>query len=226
MPETHHPERAGPTPRPQISPPAPGTFANPIQITDPRALRALAHPARMEIWQFLGLEGPATATECAQVAGLSPSACSYHLRRLAQCGFVEEDLASAADGRQRPWRARIVAFSVPEGPGITTATRVAGRWLDETVRAQAEELRDKYLERQPVYPARWQDALGRVNDVLHVTPEELVSLRTRLIGMFGEYRRLSRGERPPGAQRIQVLVDLIPWFEPGDQVEHGTSEHG
>jgi DNA-binding IclR family transcriptional regulator len=40
--------------------------------------------------QHLVLDGPATATECAEVAGLSPSPCSYHLRALARHGFVEE----------------------------------------------------------------------------------------------------------------------------------------
>jgi DNA-binding transcriptional ArsR family regulator len=195
-------------------PPAPDAFTTPIEITDPRTLRALAHPARMQIWQFLGLEGPATATECAEVAGLSPSACSYHLRTLAQYGFVEEDLASAADGRQRPWRARILSFSVPDGPATTPATRLAVRLLDETVRAQGEELRESYLERQSDYPAPWREALGRVTDVLHVTPEELIALRTRLIELFGEYRRLSRTDRPPGAGRVLVLTDLTPWFTP------------
>ncbi len=39
------------------------------------------------------------ATECAQVAGLSPSACSYHLRTLARYGFVEEDRASRGRAR-------------------------------------------------------------------------------------------------------------------------------
>jgi len=215
VPETHDdPERSGPTPPADPSPPAPGAFTSPVQITDPRTLRALAHPARMEIWQFLGLEGPATATECAEVVGLSPSACSYHLRTLAQYGFVEEDLASAADGRQRPWRARILAFSVPDGPDVRPATRIAGQLLDATVRAQGEELRESYLERQSEYPAAWQEALGRLFDVVHVTPEELTTLRTRLTELFGEYRRLSSGERPPGARRVQVVTDLIPWFKP------------
>jgi len=47
-----------------------------------------------------------------------------------------------------------------------------------------------------------------------VTPEELNRLRLRLIELFGEYRRLPRDERPPGARRVQVTVDLVPWFEP------------
>src|SRR6266571_397587 len=61
-------------------PAEPGTLGNPIELTDPRAMRALAHQGRIAIWSYLGLHGPATATECAEIAGLSPSACSYHLR--------------------------------------------------------------------------------------------------------------------------------------------------
>jgi predicted ArsR family transcriptional regulator len=215
MPENQNdPERPRLTPPAQSPPPAAGTPGNPLRLTDPRMMRALAHPARIAIWQFLGLEGPATATECAEVAGLSPSACSYHLRTLAQYGFVEEDLASAADGRQRPWRARVVAFSVPEGEEASPALRDAGRLLHESVHASAEELRESYRDRESEYPAPWRAALGTSYDVLHATPEELTTLQQRLIELFGEYRRLGRDERPPGARRIQVRVDLIPWFEP------------
>jgi predicted ArsR family transcriptional regulator len=215
MPDNHEDsERKGLAPPRHQPPAAVGTPGNPLRLTDPRMMRALAHPARMAIWQYLGLEGPATATECAEVAGLSPSACSYHLRTLAQYGFVEEDLASAADGRQRPWRARILAFSVQEGAEATPAMRDAGRLLAESALASAEELRESYRDRESEYPARWRSALGTTCDVLHATPEELETLQRRLIGLFAEYRRLSRDERPPGARRVQVRVDLVPWFEP------------
>ena len=131
----------------------PGTLANPVQLTDPRIMRALAHPARIAIWTHLGLRGPATATECAEIAGLSPSACSYHLRTLARYGFVEEDPASAADGRERPWRARMLAFNLDDAPGTPAATRVASRLLVENLRAAAEENRARYLTRQsPSFP--------------------------------------------------------------------------
>ena len=93
-----------------------GMPGNPVRLTDPKMMRALAHPARIAIWLHIGLRGPATATECAEVAGLSPSACSYHLRTLARYGFVEEDRASAADGRERPWRARLLAFTIQDRP--------------------------------------------------------------------------------------------------------------
>ena len=70
------------------------TFGRPI--SDPQALRALAHTGRYAILERLQSRGPATATECADVAGLSPSACSYHLRLLAKYGFVEEDTSDDA----------------------------------------------------------------------------------------------------------------------------------
>src|SRR5215469_6918557 len=145
--------------------PEPGMPGNPARLTDPKMMRALAHPARIAIWTHIAMRGPTTATECAEVAGLSPSACSYHLRTLARYGFVEEDLASAADGRQRPWRATVIA-----------------------------------------YQARWREAVGTSYDVLHATPEELNTLQQRLTGLLGEYRRLSREQRPHGARRVQVRV--------------------
>ncbi len=177
-------------------------------------MRALAHPARMAIWQHLGLDGPATATECAAVAGLSPSACSYHLRTLARYGFVEEDPAHSGDGRERPWRARLSALNIPDDAASTPAQRDAARLLSASAHASAEELRESYSDRASQYPPEWQAALGTNYDVLHVTPDELGVLRRRLTELFGDFRRLPRGGRPPGARRVAVAVDLMPWFEP------------
>jgi DNA-binding transcriptional ArsR family regulator len=219
MTEQDQPERGRPDP---VAPgpgdggaAAPGTPANPLRLTDPRMMRALAHPARMAILQHLGLDGPATATECATVAGLSPSACSYHLRTLARYGFVEEDPEHRGDGRERPWRARVTSLNIPDDATSSPAQRDAARLLSASVHASAEELRESYADRASQYPEEWQAALGTNYDVLHVTPDELNLLRHRLIELFGEFRRLQRDERPAGTRRVSVAVDLMPWFEPG-----------
>jgi predicted ArsR family transcriptional regulator len=219
-----------PSERTRAAPPAPappeaaGTPGNPLRLTDPRMMRALAHPARIAIWQHLGLEGPATATECASVAGLSPSACSYHLRTLARYGFVEEDLASAADGRERPWRVKVLAFSTSSGAEATPAMRDAARLLNESINASVEELKESYRDRESEYPAGWRAALGTTYDVRHATPEELKALQRRVTELFGEYRRLSRDSRPAGARRVQVTVDLVPWFAPeADEASAGAA---
>lgn len=193
---------------------APGTPGNPLKLTDPRMMRALAHPARLAILARLALEGPATATECAEAAGMSPSACSYHLRALASYGFVEEDPASAADGRQRPWRARIFAVSFGDEPGQPSAVRAAGHMLSESVRASLEEIRERFTDRQSEYSAEWQAVAGLHQDVMHVTPAEAHELTTRLHELIAPYRRLEPAERPPGARRVNVVLDFVPWFEP------------
>jgi DNA-binding transcriptional ArsR family regulator len=186
-------------------------------ITDPRAMRALAHPARIAILQHLVTVGPATATECAETAGLSPSACSYHLRALARHGFVEEDSDSAADGRHRPWRARGVAFSFSDDPDQPEAVNAAARLLAESVQARVEEVRHEYLDRQADYPPEWRAAACQHNDVLHVTPDEMTEVQARLRAVLSDYRRLDAADQPPGSRRVHAIFDLTPWFRPDAQ---------
>ncbi len=73
------------------------------RVTDSDALKALAHPVRLALLETLVTEGPMTATQAAGRVGSSPSNCSWHLRKLAEHGFVRE--ARGHTGRNRPWQA-------------------------------------------------------------------------------------------------------------------------
>jgi DNA-binding transcriptional ArsR family regulator len=201
----------------------PGMPGNPVTLTDPKMMRALAHRARIAIWEYLGLHGPATATQCAEVAGLSPSACSYHLRTLARYGFVEEDRESAADGRERPWRVRLIAFSMEDRPDASPAYRLANRLLVENLREAAEEVRVRYLDRRSEYPHEWQRVSGETFSAAHVTPAELDEMRVKVWEILEQYVRLDPAERSPGARPVQVTFDLFPWFGPE---EARPDEHG
>jgi DNA-binding transcriptional ArsR family regulator len=192
----------------------PGMPGNPVRLTDPKMMRALAHPARIAIWSHIGLRGSVTATECAEVAGLSPSACSYHLRTLAKYGFIEEDRASAANGRERPWRARLLALTMDEGPDSSPSGRVAGRLLVENLRAAADEVRARYLDRRSEFPADWQRASGEMFSVANVTPDELSELKAKVLAVMEPYIRLDPAERSPGALPVHILLDMFPWFRP------------
>ena len=59
-----------------------------LEITDPRAMRTLAHPVRLTIFERLQRHGPAPVAELAPEAGTTPSAAGRHLRQLAQHGLV------------------------------------------------------------------------------------------------------------------------------------------
>lgn len=196
--------------------PVPGTPGNPVRLTDPRMMRGLAHPARIAILEHLVLDGPMTATQCADLVGLSPSACSYHLRALARYGFAEEDPQSAADGRHRPWRAKFLALSFGEGSGEPAAVRAAGRLLRRSVAAHHERARQRYYERQEAYPDAWQSASGTTYDYVHVTPAELEALRSEVARLVGRYRRLDPAERPEGAGRVDASLEFLPAFDPGE----------
>ncbi|MGH3064964.1 MAG: winged helix-turn-helix domain-containing protein, partial [Gaiellaceae bacterium] len=73
------------------------------ELTDPGALRALAHPVRIRLLGLLRREGPLSASEAGRRIGESSGSASYHLRQLARFELVEE--AGGGRGRERPWRA-------------------------------------------------------------------------------------------------------------------------
>lgn len=74
-------------------------------------LRAITHPARWRVLQVLWSGRTLTATQAADIAGITPSAMSYHLRHLAKLGMIER--LESDDGRERPWR------SISDAPHIT-----------------------------------------------------------------------------------------------------------
>ena len=183
-----------------------------IKLTDPETMRALAHPARIALWKHLLLEGPATATECAPVAALSPSACSYHLRQLARYGFVEQDQAAAANGRERPWRAVVSSTRIEDLDDPVAG--IAARLLSTSLDAHWRETRRRYLAHEEDYPTDWRRAVGADQTVLYATADELARLREQIRELYVPLIRLSGQERPDGAQPVQGVIEFAPLFDP------------
>src|SRR5215467_12516496 len=78
-------------------------------LDDPRAIRALAHPLRLELQSIVGRSGKITAADAARELGISHALASHHLRQLAKYGFVEQ--VQGADARERPWRIVHTSYS-------------------------------------------------------------------------------------------------------------------
>lgn len=77
-------------------------------------MRAVSHPARWRVLEELWAGRVLTATEAAELAGLTPSAMSYHLQQLARLGLVERD--ESVDGREHPWKASTAGVSMTTRP--------------------------------------------------------------------------------------------------------------
>jgi DNA-binding IclR family transcriptional regulator len=188
----------------------------PLRLTDPKTMRALAHPARIALWQHLMLEGPATATECAPVAGLSPSACSYHLRQLARYGFVEQDPAAAANGRERPWRVKVISTILEETPSEPVAA-MAARLLEYSLDEHWQEGRRRYAAREAEYPVQWRRAAGTDRTALYATAAELQVLREQIRALYRPLIRTSGQDRPAGSRPVQGFIDFSPMFGPPER---------
>jgi hypothetical protein len=52
--------------------------------------------------------------------------------------------------------------------------------------------------------------------VAHVTPEELDRMRAQVLEVMAPYVRLDPASRPAGARPVRIMLDLFPWFPPGE----------
>ncbi|MEA2145330.1 MAG: hypothetical protein QOG59_917 [Solirubrobacteraceae bacterium] len=174
-----------------------------LRITDPRALRAMAHPLRLALLDRLMSFGEQTAAQCAEAVGSTASNCSYHLRILARVGLVEPGTSS--DGRERPWRATATGLEFgPSDPAQAPSAATAARALDELSLAREEELTRRALAEHDRLPAAWQQAAAHSRYGLRLSASELAQLVGEIDRLVRPYIALTRGEAPPDAE-VAVL---------------------
>ncbi len=178
------------------------------QLTDPKALRALAHPIRLQLVGQLRTHGQLTATQAGELLGESSASCSFHLRQLAKYGLVEE--AGGGHGRERPWRATTMFTSWPDvadDPKVDAAADllrgvIAEHYLDSLMR---------WLEVQPDEPAEWQQAVQFGDTSIYVTASELAELGERARELVD---RLPRSSGRPGAPAARRPAGELPAHRP------------
>jgi DNA-binding transcriptional ArsR family regulator len=162
-----------------------------VQLTtitpSPTALKALSHPVRLRMLGLLRAEGPATATSLATRLGLNTGATSYHLRQLAQHGFVVDD-ESRGTGRERWWKAAHESTrsqSLWEDPADQEAFDA---YLQSIAIVHTERLQAA-MEERSLLPRPWVDASTLSDWVLRLTParaKELVTTIAELVGDWDE----------------------------------------
>ncbi|WP_229071766.1 helix-turn-helix domain-containing protein [Actinoplanes sp. DH11] len=179
-----------------------------VRITDARTMRALAHPARIEIVDHLTVTGAAmTATECAGLVGLSPSATSYHLRELAKYGLVEQ-APSQGDGRERRWRSTGAGLTL-DADAEHPESYAAERALVDLYLARDKERIREWMGRQPQETRQWREASHLMGLHLMVTAEELAELNEKVRTLMDPYRLRDRPETE-GARQVVVQYAAFP----------------
>ena len=181
----------------------------PTSTLDAAVMRAMAHPARLALLEHLRNGGPTTATECAGVVGLSPSATSYHLRALARAGLVEA-APGRGDGRERLWRIVAGRYGLKGVADLAPEGREALRALMESLVAWDEVRARRYLSRLDDEPGEWQDAAFFMDSTLQVTAAELTGLGQAIQDLLAPYRKDRRPAPPPGTRPVSVAVRALP----------------
>src|SRR6266508_320332 len=180
-----------------------------VELTDPRALRALAHPTRLALVGLLRREGPLTATRAGEAIGETAASCSFHLRQLAKYGLVED--AGGGRGRERPWRATAWTTSWPNVAETPELAEAADALTGVVAGIYVRQLRS-WLEARRDEPADWQEAAVFGDALLYVTADELRELGRELQAIGERYvDRVRKPElRPPGSRAVSFIPLALP----------------
>lgn len=180
------------------------------KVSDAAQLRAMAHPLRFKLMELLLLDGPATATELAAKVGESPANCSWHLRRLAEYGYVTE--APPGPGRRRPWQV------VAQGHTTDDEAESDPDYASAHDAFHVVALRHEFAQLDAWFMARraaakeWREAAGVVQSLMWLTSDELAELQADLQALAVRHldRLTDPSRRPEGAS----LVRLVAWGIP------------
>jgi len=189
-----------------VPPPGPPPGSS-IDVRDPRALRALAHPLRGTLLGLLRLEGPSTATRLGQRLGESSGATSYHLRQLAAFGFVEE-VVGEGTGRERWWRAlhRSTRWEtqdfLTEPGGREVVEELSYRQLTQQTRLLAA-----HAEQREDLDDEWRTAVSLNDWSIRLSPRGARRLADELNGVLARWRD---EQEEPDEPLVHVLLDLFP----------------
>ncbi len=175
------------------------------------ALKALAHPLRVRIYDLLSERGPQTASSLAALIGETSGATSYHLRALAAHDLIRE-VPGRGTARERWWERPKGRVTLP-GPDDTMSP--SSRAAAQIVTAEFFRLRHQtlmeYIDRPAAeQPEEWRDAGLVMTTMLDLTPAQMAELREELTGIIDAAVERYRGqEGAPGTRRVSLRAEIF-----------------
>jgi DNA-binding transcriptional ArsR family regulator len=185
-------------------------MVDPQPLSDPRVLRAIAHPVRNRVLDELHASGPARAADIARELGIPANQASFHLRQLAKYGLVEEAPEAARDKRDRVWRASATAgYRVELG---TLAEQPGGRAAVEVFRSSKLAWLHQVVDRSFAMSRMQGRATGRgvfatSDHALKLTDDEAHQLRQEIDDLVESWADRTRGRDPE--RRTYLLVQMV-----------------
>lgn len=190
-----------------------GTSDRLLDVTDPTALRALAHPVRVRLLGLVREHRPVTAARLAVLVDESTASVSYHLSVLERHGFIERDPAPGQTRRHKPWRTTFDSMRITGGHGGTAGTAPAGTAegvVLSTLLGQTRAQQDAYLSGDAALTAGWQEVGAFQMTRLVLTAAEVDRMAEEVQAVLDRYRGHDGPEVPPDRSRVSVSFVAVP----------------
>lgn len=184
---------------------------NEPHVLDTGALRALAHPLRIEIFDLLTQHGPQTSSSLAEITGESSGATSYHLRALAKHGLIR-DIPGKGVGRERWWERAHKSVTLTNLDALQTpAGRAASQVVNlEFLDRRHRQLRDFVATSLREEPDEWVRNVSIRNAVTNLTLDQLAELQEELVAVVDAYVDRYRDQEGEGVRAISIQTSLFP----------------
>lgn len=184
------------------------------RILDAAALKALAHPLRFRLLELLIEGGPATASGLGRAVGESSGSTSYHLRRLAGEGLIEE-ATELGSGRDRWWRAAEGGWTLDGAKFLRRPDthEDAATVLDEVLQARVDRVR-RWHRDAPRWGDEWVSATVQSTMRLRLTRDQLDALARELVAVTDRFRAEEADADDPEAVTVGIQLDAFPIVEP------------
>ncbi|MHC5903034.1 ArsR/SmtB family transcription factor [Streptomyces sp. S6] len=182
-----------------------------VRKIDARSLRGLAHPLRIQLLDALRLTGSATASQLAERLGESSGATSYHLRQLAEYGFIEDD-PEQGKGRERWWKATYTGLEFDDALLTDADPAVRGAadlYMHEIATTHTRDL-STWLGNRASWPEEWSRTWDMSSTTLRLTPEQTREFIADVLRVYEEYRSRSAAEGTPGTEQIRAHSHVFP----------------
>ncbi|MFG3255805.1 helix-turn-helix domain-containing protein [Streptomyces sp. NPDC048172] len=167
------------------------------RITDLAALKVFTHPLRIELWRALSAVRTATASQLAEQVDEAVSLVSYHLRKMAEHGFIVESEppeGRSGDARERWWTPsdeRPFSFRTSDFSDRPEGAAVASTVVRRLMETRGEQY-TTFLEQAASWPKEWLDAAFSSETLVRLTPGELTQCEAELAEVTARWKARAR----------------------------------
>lgn len=178
---------------------------------DISAMKAIAHPLRVAIYDTLSQYGPQTASGLGAHLGESSGATSYHLRQLAKHGLIRE-VAGRGTARERWWERPPGGVTMGGTDVLSTPSgrEASGFVLREMIGRRTREVQRFFVDDFEHESPEWQEAATFSSANLRLSPEQLDALNAEVYGLLQTWVDRHRDQRGTNVRPVTIQYNSLP----------------